>query len=389
MTPAQAINKQAVGPTVLAEQSASAAFKPASSISPDFLLTGILGQEMAQPLSDMQTVLLEIESSQAFTSNHLASLRGAIKSARKLAMQGQQISRLAGGRLRQSHESLELDAMVLTAMQERAGDFRKRGIEVFQRIKPIEVIVDPGLLHSLIDTALDWAAGLGRKLTVTLEMKNWPEHGLLIFKTSRTVLSQVSNSSQRELETDPSDDSVSWYLINAISQAMGLIVNRTNSPNETSLLIEFSRTVKRLEGLTVVEMESGPESLYGLSKPMAGARILLITNDARLQIEVRAICNGTGLVLDCVSNASQAVRFCEMESPTLVIIDEHMRDRIFEELHADLRNLDPNFPFVEVAAAANTLEMAGWTSESMSRLSKDVLQTHLATILAAELAKVM
>ena len=152
MTSAQATNKQAVSSTVLAEQSASAAFKPAISIPPDFLLTGILGQEMAQPLSDMQAVLLEIENSQTFTSSNLASLRVAIKSARALAMQGQQISRLAGGRLRQSHESLKLDAMVLTAIGERAGDFRSRGIEVFQRIKPIEVIVDPGLLHSLIET---------------------------------------------------------------------------------------------------------------------------------------------------------------------------------------------------------------------------------------------
>ena len=389
MMSAQAIDKQNITRLVLKEESATAEPNFYNSTPPDFSLTGILGQEMAQPLSDMQAVLQEIESTHAFTSSNLASFRVAIKSARKLAMQGQQISRLAGGRLRQSHESLKLDDMVLTAMQERAGEFRKRGIEVFQRVKPIEVIVDPGLLHSLIDAALDWATGLGRKLTVTLEMKNWPEHGVLIFKTSRAVLSEVSNVGLQEVESDPSDDSVGWYLVNAISQAMGLIVTRTSAPNETSLVIEFSRTVKRLEGLTVVEMESGPESLYGLSKPMAGARILLITDDARLQAEVRSICNGTGLVLDCVSNASLGVRFCEMESPTLVMIDEHMRDRIFEELYEDLRNLDPSFPFIEVAAAAGTFEMAGWTSDSMSRLSKDALQTQLATVLAAELAKVM
>jgi len=37
-----------------------------------------------------------------------------------------------------------------------------------------------------------------------------------------------------------------------------------------------------------------------------------------------------------------------MESPALVIIDEHMRDRVFEELHDELRNSDPNFPFIEI-----------------------------------------
>lgn len=361
----------------------------ATSARPDFALAGMLGEEVAQLLADMQSVLAQVETSKSFTHHNFADLSVGIESARKLAMQGQQIARLAGGRLRQSHENLKLDAMVLSALQERASMFRKRGIEVFHRVRPVEVIVDAGLLHSLIDAALDWAAGLGRKLTVTLEMKNWPEHGLLVFKTSNAISDRTTASMPLEADGDPANDSVGWYLVREISEAMGLLVSRTTSEQESSLTLEFSRTVKRLEGLTVVETESGPESLYGLSRPMAGARILLITDDARLQIEVRSICHGTGLVLDCVANASQAVRFCEMESPTLVIIDEHMRDRIFDELYDDLRNADPYFPFVEIAAAPSTLEMAGWTSESMSRLSKDVLHTHLASVLAAELAKVM
>ena len=47
-------------------------------------------------------------------------------------------------------------------------------------------------------------------------------------------------------------------------------------------------------------------------------------------------------------SATLAVRFCEMGSSALVIIDEHMRDRVFEELHDELRNSDPNFPFIEI-----------------------------------------
>ena len=47
-------------------------------------------------------------------------------------------------------------------------------------------------------------------------------------------------------------------------------------------------------------------------------------------------------------SATLAVRFCEMESPALVIIKEHIRDCVFDELHDDLRNSDPNFPFIEI-----------------------------------------
>lgn len=355
----------------------------------DFEFAGILGRELAQPLSDMQSVLQQVQRAGVLRGEDVKRLNDGIHQARTLVMQSQQISRLACGRLRQTHETLSLDKMVATSLHEHAQMFHTQGIEVFQRIRPIEVIVDASLLHSLIDAALDWAAGLGRKLTVTLDVKNWPEHGLLMFKTSHTIADKTHEPSINAFESNPSDDTVRWYLVNEISHAMGLTVERVSSANETCLVLEFPRTVTRLEGLTAIEVDTGFDSLFSESKPMAGTRILLITNNARLQGEVQGICKRARLVLDCVSNANHAVRFCELDFPTLVIIDENMRDRVFNELYGDLRSTDPNIPFIEIAATANTLEMAGWTSDSMSRLSQDALQTHLVTFVATELSKVM
>lgn len=355
----------------------------------DFALAGVLGRELAEPISRMQSVLREVERSKLLTGEDISRLNASINSAHLLAIQSQQIARLACGSLRQSHENLKLDALVLEFLRERTSAFRQQGIEVFQRIRPVEVIVDASLLCSLINAALDWAAGLGRKLTVTLEMKNWPEHGLLIFKTSHAIADKTSHDTPNDAPDKPRDNTVSWYLVSEISQAMGLSVQRTSSAQDTCLQIEFPRTVTRLDGMTAIEIDIGPESAYGEPRPLAGAHILFISDDARLQIEVRAICKRARLVLDCVANASQAVRFCELEFPTMVMIDQNMRGHVFNELYKDLRNTDPNFPFLEIASAANTLEMAGWTSESMSRLSKDALQTHLVAFVAMELSKVM
>lgn len=351
----------------------------------DYVLSGVIGRQLSVPLAKMEKALEEIGTTQHLSQKNMMILSSGVNLAHKLAMQSQQIARLAGGRLRQSHEKLKLDILLSTALQERAKKFRKRGIEIFQRIHPVEVIVDPGLLYSLIEAALDWACGLGRKLTVTLEIKNWPEHGLLILKTCHVV----ANSHEDEGAGHPSEDTVGWYLINAISEAMGLSIHRIASVADTSLIIEFTRTVKRLSGLTAVEMQTSAESLYGESRAMAGSRLLVITDDARLQAEIRSICRGTGLVVDCVLNPEQGVRFCELQLPHLVIIDQFMRGYEFDQLYGDLRKTDPNFPFIEIASAANTLEMAGWTSDTMSRLSRDVLGRHLAESIVMELSKVM
>ena len=361
----------------------------ASNWYSDFAFAGILGRELAQPLSDMQSVLQQIQRGDLLGEADVRRLTAGIHCARTLAMQSQQISRLACGRLHQTHEKLKLDHMVMASLRERAQLFRTGAIDVFQRLRPVEVIVDASLLHSLLDAALDWATGLGRKLTVTLDVKNWPEHGLLMFKTSHSIADQTHQPEQDAAGINPSGDTVRWYLVKEISHAMGLTVERISSANETCLLLEFPRTVTRLDGLTAVEVDTGCDSLFSESKPMAGTRLLLISNDARLQGEVQAICKRARLVLDCVSNASHAVRFCELDFPTLVVIDQNMRDHVFNELYRDLRNTDPNFPFIEIAATPNTLEMAGWTSDSMSRLSQDALQTHLVTFVATELSKVM
>lgn len=351
----------------------------------DFRLSGLIGQQLSEPLAQLQAALEDIEKTQHLSRENMLVLSANVALARKLAMQSQQIARLASGQLRQSHETMKLDELVTTALQERVSSFRQRGIDVFQRIRPVEVIVDAALLHSLVNTALDWAAELGCKLTVTLEMKNWPEHGLLTLKTSHVV----GNAHSSTDNASPGDDTVGWYLVHEICQAMGLSVKRASSPLETTLSIEFVRTVKRLGGLTTIEVDTGPESMYGESKPMAGMRLLVITDDARLQAEIRTICKGTGLVVDSVANADQGMRLCELQLPNLVIIDENMRGHVFDGLYEDLRKTDPDFPFIEIAATANTLEMAGWTSDSMSRLSRDVLSSHLAETVMMDLAKVM
>ena len=356
--------------------------RPAES---DYVLSGVIGRQLSVPLANMQKALEEINNTQHLSLTNMMVLRSGVELANGLAMQSQQIARLAGGRLRQSHEKLKLDVLLSTALQERAEKFRSLGVEIFQRIHPVEVIVDAGLLYSLIEAALDWACGLGRKLTVTLEIKNWPEHGLLILKTSYVV----GNLHADHEAGYSSEDTVGWYLINAISVAMGLSINRIASNTDTSLVIEFTRTVKRLSGLTAVEMQTSPESMYGDSRAMAGSRLLVITDDARLQAEIRSICRGTGLVVDCVLNAEQGIRFCELQLPHLVIIDQFMRGYMFDQLYEDLRKTDPNFPFIEIASAANTLEMAGWTSDTMSRLSRDVMGRHLAESIVMELSKLM
>ena len=350
----------------------------------DLPLIAVIGGMLCDPVRAAQSLLDQLMQGGTATQAHIRHVHSALAVVRNVSMQSQQIARLGGGRLRQSHEKLKLDDLLRKSILDRAALFRQHGVELHHSLKPVEVIVDAGLLVCLVDAALEWALSMGHKLVVTLEMKNWPEHGLMMIRASGGVALEVQNMQH----IDEEGNTLAWYLLAETAGVMGVSVNRVVSELDTTLTIEFPRTVKRLEGLTAVEVDTGQGHYNNETKPMAGHRLLVITNDNLLRLEIQNTAYNLGLVVDFVLDPRQGVRFCELDIPHLVMIDERVRDAVFEELRDDLRRTDPNYPFIEIASESNVLEMAGWMSDSMTRISRDGLRSQLIPILAMELAKV-
>lgn len=350
----------------------------------DLPLVALIGAMLSDPLRAMQGLLDQLTHAGTAEPDHISHVRGVLASARTMAIQSQQIARLGSGRLRQSHEKLKLDDLLRDALRERKVLFRQRGVELYHGLKPVEVIVDAGLLVCLVDAALEWALSVGSRLIITLEMKNWPQHGMLTVRVSK----DVALGAHRTLDADDDGNTLAWYLLAETAGVMGVSINRVTSDTESTLVIEFPRTVKRLEGLTAVEVDTDCGHYNSGSKPMAGHRVLVITNDSMLRHEIQSTARTMGLVVDFVLDSRQAVRFCELDIPHMVIIDERLRDLIFDELSTDLRRTDPNYPFIEIAIDSNVLEMAGWMSNSITRVSRGSLRSQLTPILVMELAKV-
>lgn len=349
-----------------------------------FGLPGVIGAELSHPLALMREVLQDCTRTGAVSWAQLTSLTGALDAAHRISRHSQQISRLAGGRLRQSHERLSLHLLLNEVLDAMLQSSPEAGLEIRRSIKPVEIIVDPGLLWSLLEVAADWAAEQGQRIRASLGIKNWPEHGILILKASPHI-SVAANPG-----TPVNQDTLNWHLLQQIAQTMGVAVERGASPGEGWVQLQFPRTVKQLEGLTAVEVDSGdyPSSFMGDSKPMAGHRLLLVTADDSLRLEIRDICNLMGLTLDTTPTSGQAIRFCELDKPHMIVIDEKLRDETFEELRRDLLRMDVNFPCIEITSASNTFEMSNWMGESISRISRDALKVQLPSILVMELAKV-
>lgn len=351
----------------------------------DYALAAAMGRQLSEPLGNMQDIVQALLGTGKISRRKVQMLVDNIARVRRLSMQSQQLLRLTQGALRQSHERLRLDMVVRQALEGHTAALHAQGVELVQRIRHVEVILDPGMVSSLVEAAIDCATIRGSRLLVTLEVLNWPEHALLTFKTLQTVVTHQPPTPDSGIA-----HSVAWSLLCEIARASSVILNLDEIGGNTTLSLEFPRTVRQLEGLTMPDMENSDDSLSHMdSKMVSGQRILLVSSDDALGHEVSRICAHMGLVLDVAVSSILATRHCEMDKPQLVIFDERDADATFQELRQDLLRLEPGFPLLGIADDANTLAMSSWMGDSIARVGRSVLRTQLPQVLALELTKAL
>jgi hypothetical protein len=359
--------------------------KPAGPGNPrtDFGIAGIIGAELSTPLHTLRRGVQALGDSGRLSAKKVHELEQALELASLIVRQSQQLARLSEGRLRQSHERVSLDQMLQSALHERQSDFQARGIQIAQAIMPVEIVVDPGLLSNLVDTAIECAMDNSVQITISLTTSAWPEHGLL------AIAARCNAAPQEPGRNGTASPSLGWHLLSQIARTMGVTLSRNTQGSETTLRLEFARTVKHLEGLTSMEIESssGDSALHTGTKALAGLRILLISTDAAVRGEVEKACRALGLRADTVSTSAKAVRYTERDQPHMIIVDERLRDSEFDALMQDIRRLDPSFGFLEVTDSMDTFEVASWAGDSITRVSRNALRAQLPAVLTLELAK--
>ena len=356
---------------------------PEPSLS-DYSVVAALGTLMDPPVNVAKHALHGWIESGAIAPNLAKPVQDALAELHRLSQNSQLLARVAEGRWRQSHEQINLDSVVKRALDERVALMQHRGIELHRSIKPVAVLTDLDLLTHLILAAIDCTARPGTRLFVLLEVKNWPAHALLSLRATRAVV-----VTGRPEHTHDEPDPLNWHLLTEIARALGVTVTSTGSEDERTLTLEFVHT-KQLDGLTATEMDSGAESWGSTpSHAMAGNRVLVVTGDTNLGEDAKSICRAMGLMVDSVPTSLAATRYCEMEPPQLIVLDERLHDKQFDQLRADLLKAEPNFPFIEIGQDNGTLSISSWTGDSMTRVTRKEMASQLPQALTLEFAKIL
>jgi hypothetical protein len=350
-----------------------------------------LGAEIAGPLSAALERIHNLVSTGQIDRQGLRALRESVSQAREAGMVGQQLARLASGRLRLSRERLHLTQLLRGVLAQRSRETQARGIQVRQVLRPIEIVGDGSLLFSLLNALMDWAlASTHSSIDLRLDLTPWPAKARLVCRFAYRSLDQLEDP--RATEPPAALNSLAWRLVEQTALTMGVLPLREDEAGISVLTLEFPHTVGDEPGTSGgagLDVEPEPEEHQpsSNSKPLAGSHVLIVSPRRELRAQIQAAIQHMGLIIDVVGSMEEATQFCLEGLPHGILFEQAQRGPAFEQLHAEIMREVPEFSFVEVLDQEHLTQLSTATADGLARISRHHLTDALPSVLLFELSK--
>jgi hypothetical protein len=372
-----------------------------------------IGAEIAGPLSSALERIHNLMVTGQIDRQGLRSLREAVAHAREAGMMGQQLARLASGRVKLARERIHLTQLLRSVLAQRSRETQARGIQIRQVLKPVEVIADGSLLFALLNALMDWAlTSTHSSVDLRLDLTPWPAKARLVCRFAHRSLDMLDNL--KPAPTPPSLNSLAWRLLEQTALTMGVLPLREDDGGLTLLTLEFPQTVGE-DGVAGTnapspageraaerpleraadrpaernrETEGAPTTTLN-SKPLAGSHLLVVTPRRDLRAQIQDAVKHMGLIIDMVSDMNEANQFCMEGLPHGIVFETAQRGPAFELLRKELLQEVPEFCFVEVLDVDHLTQLSTATGERMARISRTHLGDALPSVLLFELSRGM
>lgn len=337
-----------------------------------------LADQITQTLSTLQSQVDQLLQKERITRMEHRALSIPAERIKQAGLVAQQIHRFHAGRIRQSHERINMAELVENLLQERRKEFAVIGVELRRKLKPVDVLTDPTVAYAFVNAVLDWAMPFGQRVDVRLDINSWPPHARLQIRANNDG---VPASSQAQL------DGMAWLLVRQIAQAAGGIeLKREVSEDNVSVTAMFTRTVQAVDGIAAVELSDDQSSMF---KSLQGVYALTISPSLQVRADVRDALREIGIMSDSVVDIEQARDALRHRMPSLIVVDSDLKGPALDSFRKEVLRDVMDFPFVEISADNNSFDMSGFDEMSMAKVGRGNIREALGTAVMFELAKMM
>jgi hypothetical protein len=378
----------------LAPPAASAALAAAVPQAEQLLLAGQVGAEVAEALTSALDRVRLLTETGRIGRRSLLALQADLERARRVAMLGQQVSRLAGGTVRQAPETLELPQLLRDALTQRANEIADCGLEVRQVLQPAAVSADPSLLFALILSLLDWAFEHCRSQTLNLStsLNEWPVHAVLRCDFDWRAPDRLGPGAELAFEVERAErggdpaalDTMPWRLVEQACRALGVRIRRVETAWQVQLTLDFPETPRRWPKL--VDELTMLEDPYAMStQPLAGTQVLVLASRGDVRHIVREATADMGMLVDIVDTLAEARDYALEIPPDVLTVDE--RDTEVDQWLAELQAGGSGPPLVHVSSRFKGLEVSSSGRFELTRVGSESAVRDLPAALRYALSK--
>jgi hypothetical protein len=349
-----------------------------------------LGAEIAGPLSAALEQIQNLATTGQIDRRGLRLLRRSVDDARTAGMLGQQLARLASGRLRLNRERQHLTQMLRNVLAQRSRETQARGVQVRQSLKPVEIWADGALLFALLNALMDWAlANTHSSVDLRLDLTPWPVKARLSCRFAHRSLDLLSDEGPAQ-EPPSALDSLAWRLLEQTAITLGVLPLREQEAGITLLTLEFNQLAPDEApppDSTHAKLEAEAERMGGNSRPLAGCQVLILAAQRELRAEAQAALRHMGMLVDTVTSVAEAEQFCHDGLPHVLLFDAALRDDALLQMIAGIAQDAPDFAFVEMFDGEHRTQLSTATADGVARISRRHLADALPQLLMFELSK--
>jgi hypothetical protein len=318
------------------------------------------------------------------------ALSDAMHQLRGTSLRAQQITRLAGGRIRQARERVDLSELVRHVLDERSTEIEAVGAAVSSELQSVDVLLDPPVAISLVNAILDWAMSFSKQLHFMLVPAEFPGPAQLKVRVTTPSPASAPPGSSAGWTVRPRgrrlNDGLHWMLLRQIASSSSLQVTRSRDDGAALLTIDFPKTFLSTEGMACLDLSEG---VVGNEAPLRETWVLVLARDPKLRSEALDALRKMGIEARAAADTQEAATVIADGRPNVLVSAYDVPADEVATFRHDLLGGEERCPLVEITRELPSFHLSGFDRFETPKVGREQLMAELPPTVLFELVKVV
>lgn len=318
------------------------------------------------------------------------ALSDAMHQLRGTSLRAQQITRLAGGRIRQARERVDLSELVKHVLEERGAEIESAGACVTSELQAVDVLLDPPVAISLINAILDWALSFSKQLHIALLPAEFPGPAQLTVRVTTPPPAASASSAGAAWTVRPRgrrlNDGLHWMLLRQIAASSSLEVTRSRADGAALLAIDFPKTFHSTEGVSCLDLTHAASEA---ATPLGGTWVMVIARDEKLRVEAVDALRKMGIDARAAADTAQAKALVGESRPNVLVTAYDVPASEVAAFRSEVLGGEERCPLVEITRDLPSFHLSGFDRFETPKVGREQLTAELPPTVLFELVKVV